>query len=127
MKFKSPFNNFDLLTIPISLSYKNKYLYQTIVGSILSIILSLIIIIYFIQQSIQIVRKSSFEIFSNEFQNPKESIDFTNVPILFTLTNYIGIPLQLDPKIAKYSVILNDYITDFEKMVILILSIMKKN
>jgi hypothetical protein len=115
MKFKSPFNNFDLLTIPISLSYKNKYLYQTIVGSILSIILSLIIIIYFIQQSIQIIRKSSFEIFSNEFQNPKESIDFTNVPILFTLTNDIGIPLQLDPKIAKYSVILNEYITDFDK------------
>ena len=115
MKFKTPYNNFDLLNIPISLSYNNQYLYRTFVGATLTIILFIIIITYFIYQFIQIFNKSSFSIISNEFQNPKESIDFTNVPILFGLTDDVGNPLQLDPKVAKYFVILNEYRQQIDK------------
>ena len=115
MKFKTPYNNFDLLDIPISLSYNNQYLYRTFVGATLTIILFIIIITYFIYQFIQIFNKSSFSIISNEFQNPKESIDFTNVPILFGLTDDVGNPLQLDPKVAKYFVILNEYRQQIDK------------
>ena len=115
MKFKSPYNNFDLLNIPISLSYNNQYLYRTFVGATLTIILFIIIITYFIYQFIQIFNKSSFSIISNEFQNPKESIDFTNVPILFGLTDDVGNPLQLDQKVAKYFVILNEYRQQIDK------------
>jgi len=115
MKFTSPYNNLDLLTIPISLSYKNKYSYRTFVGATLTIIFFIVIIIYFIYQLVQILRKSSFTIISNEFQNPKESINFTNVPILFALTDDIGNPLEFNPKIVKYSVILNEYIQNFDE------------
>ena len=115
MKFKTPYNNFDLLNISISLSYNNQYLYRTFVGATLTIILFIIIITYFIYQFIQIFNKSSFSIISNEFQNPKESIDFTNVPILFGLTDDVGNPLQLDPKVAKYFVILNEYRQQIDK------------
>ena len=114
MKFKTPFNNLDLLTIPISLSYKDKYLYRTFIGASLSIIFFIIIIIYIIVQFIQVIRKSSFTIISNEFQNPKNSINFTNVPILFSLTDDIGNPIEFDSKIAEYSVILNEYIQNFD-------------
>ena len=115
MKFKNIYNNFDLLNIPISLSFKNKYLYQTYVGATLTIIFTILIIIYFFNQVVQIIRKSSFSIISNEYQNPKESINFTNVPILFALTNDLGIPLDFNPKMVTYSVILNEYIAQYDK------------
>ena len=115
MKFKSPYNNLDLLTIPISLSYKDNYLYRTFVGATLTIFFFIIIIIYFIFQLIQAIKKSSFTIISNEYQNPKESIDFTNVPILFSLTDDVGNILELDPRLVEFSVILNEYIQNFDQ------------
>ena len=126
MKFKNIYNNFDLLNIPISLSFKNKYLYQTYVGATLTIIFTILIIIYFFNQVVQIIRKSSFSIISNEYQNPKESINFTNVPILFALTNDLGIPLDFNPKMVTYSVILNEYIAQYDKEEIHIQLIHKK-
>ena len=110
MEYINSFNNFDLLKIPITLSYKNKYLYRTIIGAILTILLIIIIIVYFIVRLSQIIKKSSFSIISNEFQNPKGSINFTNVPILFTLADNNGNPLELNSKIVDFSVILNEYI-----------------
>ena len=115
MKFKSTYNNLDLLTIPISLSYKDSYSYRTFVGATLTIIFFIIIIIYLIFQLYKVLTKSSFTIISNEYQNPKESIDFTNVPILFTLTDDIGNPIDLDPKLVEYSVILNGYVQNFDQ------------
>ena len=102
-------------TVLQSDSQYSQYLYRTFVGATLTIILFIIIITYFIYQFIQIFNKSSFSIISNEFQNPKESIDFTNVPILFGLTDDVGNPLQLDPKVAKYFVILNEYRQQIDK------------
>ena len=115
MEYINSFNNFDLLKTPITLSYKNKYLYRTIIGGILTILLIIIIIVYFIVRLSQIIKKSSFSIISNEFQNPKESINFTNVPILFALTDNNGNPLELNTKIVDFSVILNEYIQNIDQ------------
>ena len=59
---------------------------------------------------IEIISKKTFTIISNEFQNPKESINFTNIPILFGITDNIGNPTPPDPKLVDFSVILNEYI-----------------
>ena len=115
MDFMETFNNLDLLTIPISFSYKDKYLYRTFIGATLTIILAIIIVTYFLIKVIEIINKSSFSIIYNEFQNPKESINFTNVPILFGITDLIGNPRPLDQKIFDFSVILNEYIQNFDE------------
>ena len=62
MKFQSPYNNFDLFTVPISFSYKDRYLYKTFVGATLSMIFLIVILIYIIFQFIQVIKKSSFTI-----------------------------------------------------------------
>ena len=114
MDLKSKYNRLDLLTVPISLSYKEKYLYRTFIGATLTIICFIIIVIYFIIKLNEIISKSSFTIISNEFQSPKESINFTNVPILFTITDLIGNPLEINPRIFGFSVILNEYVQNFD-------------
>ena len=115
MDFISKYTKLDLLTVPISLSYKNKYLYRTFIGSTLTIICAIIIIGYFLSTFIEIISKTTFTIIYNEFQNPKESINFTNVPILFGITDNIGNPIPLDPKLVDFSVILNEYIHNFDQ------------
>ena len=115
MDFMETYNNLDLLTIPISFSYKDKYLYRTFIGATLTIICAIIIVTYFLIKVIEIINKSSFSIIYNEFQNPKESINFTNVPILFGITDLIGNPRPLDQKIFDFSVILNEYIQNFDE------------
>ena len=115
MDLKSKYNNLDLLTIPISFSYKEKYLYRTFIGATLTIICAIIIVTYFMIKFIEIINKSSFTIISNEFQNPKESINFTNVPILFGITDLIGNPRPLDPKLFDFNVIMNEYIQNFDE------------
>ena len=87
MDFIDKYDNLDLLTIPISLSYKNKYLKRTFIGATLTIKCAIIIIGYFMSAFIEIISKKTFTIISNEFQNPKESINFTNTPILFGITD----------------------------------------
>ena len=114
MEFKAKYNNLDLFTIPISFSYKDKYSYRTFIGATLTIICSIIMVTYFIIKFIEIINKSSFSIISNEYQNPKETINFTNIPILFGITDNIGNPLPLDPKLADFSVILNEYIQNLD-------------
>ena len=76
MDFISKYNNLDLLTITISLSYKNQYLYRTFIGSTLTIICAIIIVGYFMSTFIEIINKTSFTIIYNEFQNPKEMFRF---------------------------------------------------
>jgi len=115
MSFINSYNNFDLLRIPISLSYKNKYLYRTFIGASLTIIGAIIIVVYFIVKLIGTFQKKTFAIISNEFQNPKASINFTNIPILFALADNNGNPLELNPKIVDFSVVLSEYVRNFDK------------
>ena len=115
MSFINTYNNFDLLRIPISLSYKNKYLYRTFIGASLTIIGIIIIVVYFTVKVIEVIKKKSFVIISNEFQNPKASINFTNIPILFALADNNGNPLELNPKIVDFSVVLSEYVRIFDR------------
>ena len=104
----------DLLRIPIFLSYKKKYLYRTVIGATLTIICSILIIVFFIIKLSQIISKSVFTIISNEYQNPKGQIDFTNIPILFTLADNNGNPLQMNSKISEFSVVLSEYLQNHD-------------
>ena len=115
MSFINTYNNFDLLRIPISLSYKNKYLYRTFIGASLTIIGIIILVVYFIVKVIEVIKKKSFVIISNEFQNSKASINFTNIPILFALADNNGNPLELNPKIVDFSVVLSEYVRIFDR------------
>ena len=115
MGFKSTFNNLDLLKIPISLSYKDKYLYRTHIGATLTMIGFIIIIVYIIIKFTEIIEKSSFSIISNEYQNPLDSINFTNVPILFAMTDADGNPLDLNKKLVDFSVVFSEYVQNFDE------------
>ena len=114
MGFDLKYTNFDLFTIPISLSFKQKYQYRTFIGASLSILCFVFLMIFFIIKLNQILKKSIFSITSNEFQNPKASIDFTNIPILFSLADNNGNSKELDPKIFQFSVVLSEYVQDVE-------------
>jgi hypothetical protein len=114
MGFDLKYTNFDLFTIPISLSFKQKYQYRTFIGASLSILCFVFLMIFFIIKLNQILKKSIFSITSNEFQNPKASIDFTNIPILFSLADNNGNSKELDPKIFHFSVVLSEYVQDVE-------------
>ena len=61
MSFINSYNNFDLLRIPISLSYKNKYLYRTFIGASLTIIGAIIIVVYFIVKLIGTFQKKHLQ------------------------------------------------------------------
>lgn len=115
MGFFIKYSNFDLFTIPISLSYKQKYLYRTFIGATLSIIGFIIIMVSLTIKLNKILKKSIFTIISNEFQNPKASIDFTNIPILFALADNNGNSLKIDPKIFQFSVVMSEYMQNYEE------------
>ena len=106
--------DFDLLKIPISLSFKKKYLYKTFIGSTLTIFGVILIIVFFIIKLNQIINKSEFTIISNEFQNPKGEIDFSNIPILFALADNNGNPLKFNSQIFEFSVVLSEYVQNFD-------------
>ena len=114
MSFINTYKNFDLLRIPISLSYKNKYLYRTFIGASLTIIGIIILMIYFIVKLIGLIQKKSFAIISNEFQNSKASINFTNIPILFALADNNGNPIEINPKIVDFSVVLSEHVRNLD-------------
>ena len=105
---------FDLLRIPISLSYKKRYLYRTFIGATLTLIFSILIIVFFIIKFNEIIRKTEFSIISNEYQNPKGEIDLSTNPILFALADNNGNPLQLNSKIFEFSVVSTEYVQNYD-------------
>lgn len=114
MNIYSKYLHFDLLSIPISLSYKKKYLYRTFVGATLTIICAILIILFFIIKLNQILSKSQFTIISNEYQYPNGEIDFSNIPILFTLADNNGNPIQINRKIFEFSVVSSKYVQNYD-------------
>jgi hypothetical protein len=112
---KKRYNNFDLLRIPISLSYKKEYLFKTFVGATLTIAAFFIIILYFIFKIKDLVQRTNFSITTNEYQSPKETINFKNIPILFSLTDNDGNPIQLNSQIFDFSVVFSNYIQHFDQ------------
>ena len=110
MSIYNKYLHFDLLKIPISLSFKNNYLYKTLIGATLTIVGAILILVYFIIKLNQIVNKSLFTIISNEFQDRQGQIDFSNIPILFALADNYGNPLKLNSKIFEFSAVLSEYV-----------------
>ena len=113
MNIFSGYINFDLLRIPISFSYRKQYLYRSFIGATLTIMGFIILIIYFSVKLNQIINKSLFTIISNEFQNPKDAINLTNIPILFSLSDNNGNLIELDSKVFTLSVVIRDYVKNF--------------
>ena len=115
MNIFSQYINFDLLKIPISFSYRKRYLYRTFIGSTLTIIGFIILLIYFSVKLNQIINKSLFTIISNEFQNPKDEINLTNIPILFSISDNNGNPIEIDSKMFELSAVLREYMKNFDE------------
>ena len=114
MNIYKKYLHFDLLRIPISLSYKKRYLYRTFIGATLTLIFSILIIVFFIIKFNEIIRKTEFSIISNEYQNPKGEIDLSTIPILFALADNNGNPLQLNSKIFEFSVVSTEYVQKYD-------------
>ena len=115
MDLKKKYKHLDFLRVPISLSYKKEYLYRTYVGSTLTIAGFLIILIYFIIKLNEVIKKTSFTVIANEFQSPNDTINFTNTPILFSLTDSEGNPVELNSKLFELSVVFSDYVQNFDQ------------
>ena len=115
MAYNKIYKNLDLLKVPISLSFKDQYLYKTIAGATLTIICFIIIFIYCVICLKELIEKSSFTIITNEYQNPYEAINLTNIPILFSLTDSDGNPLELDSRLFEFSVVFSIYDQKFDQ------------
>ena len=84
---KEWFKRYDFLNVPTSLSYKNDYFYATKVGATLTLFFFLLIIFLIAYEIIVLYKKTSFTLISNQYTDLLQSIDFSETPILFQLTN----------------------------------------
>jgi hypothetical protein len=98
---KNWLKRFDFLNVPISLSYKNEYFYETKIGGILTFLLFLIIIFLISYEILILYEKSSFTLISNKYTELSQTIDFSKTPILFKLTDDKGKDLHLDNKLFR--------------------------
>ena len=98
---KDKFKKYDFLNIPISLSYKNEYFYSSNMGSGLTILFFLIIIILITYQIIILYKKSSFSLISNQYTDLLQTIDFSETPIFFQITNSNNKIMELDNKLFE--------------------------
>jgi hypothetical protein len=115
MSIRKLYNDLDLLKVPISLSFKDQYFYRTFSGATLTIIGFIIIFIYFVISIKELIERSSFTVITNEYQSPYDSINLTNVPILFALTDSDGNPIELDSKLFEFSVVFSIYEQKFDQ------------
>ena len=98
---KDWFRSCDFLNVPTSLSYKNEYFYATHVGAALTIIFFIIIISLATYEIILLYQKTSFTLISNQYTDLLQTIDFSETPILFQITNYNGKYLSFDDKLFE--------------------------
>ena len=98
---KDWFRSCDFLNVPTSLSYKNEYFYATHVGAGLTIFFFFIIIALVTYEIILLYQKTSFTLISNQYTDLLQTIDFSETPILFQITNYNGKYLSFDDKLFE--------------------------
>ena len=98
---KDWFRRCDFLNIPTSLSYKNEYFYATNVGAVLTILFFCIIIALASSEIIMLYKKKSFTLISNKYTDLSQTIDFSQTPFLFQLTNDRGKILDIDNKLFE--------------------------
>ena len=98
------FSDLDLLHSSIPISFKNHSSFRTVFGAILSIFIVTMIIIYAIIRFKILIERKNFSIISNEIQNINGLINFSNIPILFTLYDDKGNNFEDDLKLYNFSV-----------------------
>ena len=96
------FRKFDLLHIPISLSYNNEYFYTTNIGAALSIFCFIIILCIGSYEIKTLADKSSFSIISNQYTDLSEVIDFSKSPLLFQLIDNAGQIMEINSKLFEF-------------------------
>ena len=95
------FRRYDLLNVPVPLSYKNEYFYRSNVGATLTIFIFLIIISITSYEIILLYSGSSFTLISNQYTDISQIIDFSQTPILFQLANDNGQLIDIDNKLIE--------------------------
>jgi len=95
------FRRYDVFNVPTSLGYKNEYFYSTNVGAALTIFFFLIMIILISYQIIILYEKSSFTLIFNQYTDLLQTIDFSETPILFQMTNSNNRIMELDKKLFE--------------------------
>ena len=95
------FRRYDFFNVPTSLGYKNEYFYSTNVGAALTIFFFLIVIILISYQIIILYKKSSFTLIYNQYTDLLQTIDFSETPILFQMTNSNNKIMELDKKLFE--------------------------
>ena len=91
----------DFLNVPTSLSYKNEYFYITKVGAILTILLFFIIMTIITYETILLYKKTSFTLISNQYTDLSQTIDFSQTPFLFEITNNYGQNFDIQNKLFE--------------------------
>ena len=99
----------DIFKTPITLSYNKRYSYETKFGGVLTIITFIIIFAYTISNLIDLLQGNNYTIISNEIENYKYILDFSNVPFGFKLINSKGEDFPYDPTIYNYKIINTEY------------------
>jgi len=89
---KNWIKNFDLLHIPMSLSYKNEYFYKTNIGAALTIICFIIIICISSYEIKTLVDKTSFSLITSQY------MDFQRVLIFLKAYFYFNWLIAVEKK-----------------------------
>ena len=99
------FKMIDIFETPITLSYNEKYSYETKFGGVLTIIVFLIIFGYSISNLTDLFKGNSYTLISNESEDFKYILNFSNVPFGFKLINSKGEDFPYDPTIYNFKII----------------------
>ena len=95
------FKKYDFMNVPTSLGYKNEYFYATNIGAALTVIFCFIIITLISYEIIILYKKSSFTLIYNQYTDLLQTIDFSETPILFQMTNSNNKIMELDKKLFE--------------------------
>ena len=104
-KYHEFLKKMDIFETPISLSYNNRYLYETKFGGFLTIITFIIILSYSIWSLSDLFQGKHYSLISNERDDYNYILDFSNVPFAFKLVNSKGNDLLYDKSIYDYRII----------------------
>lgn len=99
---KNWIKNFDLLHIPMSLSYKNEYFYKTNIGAALTIICFIIIICISSYEIKTLVDKTSFSLITSQYMDLSKSINFSESILLFQLVDSSGKEIENRKQIYEF-------------------------
>ena len=109
------FKSCDLFHIPMSLSYRNEYLYTTNVGAFLTILCLIIIIVISSLEIKSLADKSTFNIITNQYTDLNEIIDFSKRPLLFQLIDNTGEVMKIDDKLYEFKAYDMEWKVEYDK------------